>query len=125
MSSDKLSTLSSPTDVKEEQISSFLEQTKEPPLNEEETKHAVSELLRDDYVKSYRKADRLYCDPAIPGQEHCLISFIPAKNAKANEAGIYGMIKVRGTYRTVEEASERATELITKVDSYTYFNFSE
>ena len=118
MSSDRLSTLSSPADVKEDQIQSFADQQKEPPLNEEETKNAVADLYRDDYVKSYRKADRLYCDPSIPGQEHCLISYIPAKNAKPDESGIYGMIKVRGTYRTVEEASERATELINKVDSY-------
>lgn len=117
MSDNKLSTLSSPTDVKQEDIQSFVKQTKQPPLDEDETKAAVEDLYRDDYIKSYRKADRLYCDPSIPGQEFCLISYIPAKNAKPNEAGIYGMIKVRGTYRTAEEATEKATELINKVDS--------
>jgi len=48
---------------------------------------------------------------------YCLHSFVPAKGAVADKDGIFGMIKCRGTFNTVEEADQQATSLIKKVDS--------
>jgi hypothetical protein len=57
-------------------------------------------------------------DPVILGQEFALISFTPAKDAKPNENGIYGVFKVRGSFGTLDEAQAYAEKLIRNHDSY-------
>jgi len=47
-----------------------------------------------------------------------LVSFIPSKDARPDSDGVYGMVKVRGSYHTLEETNERAEFLINNIDSY-------
>ena len=112
-----LSTLTSVNDVKEEDVPKFIEGTKDPELNEDETREAVKDLVDEIIVKKYRTSDRLYTDPSIQGQEYSLISFMPSKDAKPDKFGIFGMMKVRGTYPNQQQAQERCEYLIKKVDS--------
>jgi cell division protein FtsL len=46
------------------------------------------------------------------------MSFVPAKGAVPDSDGVYGMVKIRGTFATEEEAMLRAEYLIRNVDSY-------
>lgn len=65
----------------------------------------------------FPKIERTYCDPPLPNQTFALVSFVPAPNAKADENGVYGCMKIRGVYGTIQEADDRAEHLIQYVDS--------
>jgi uncharacterized protein DUF5832 len=81
---------------------------KEKPLNDEELEYAFSDL----YVDKYVKGDRKYNDPEINGQTYSLFSFTPSSTAKPDNHGLYGFVKVRGTFPRLEEAEEKSKELI-------------
>ena len=69
-------------------------------LTEEETTNAVNDLVVRDFVKKYPATERTFADPSIPGQRLCLVSFVPSVDAKPDKDGVYGMIKVRGSFET-------------------------
>jgi len=82
--------------------------SKSKPLTDDELVHAFEDL----YVDKYIKADRKYIDPKVSGQKYALFSFNPTNGSKPDEDGIYGFIKVRGTFNRLEEAEEKSKELI-------------
>ena len=89
-----------------------------PSLNNEQTDEAMKELSVNDFVEKYPKTERAFADPSIAGQTYQLVSFVPSSGATPDDDGVYGMIKSRGAYNTVEEANDRAEFLIRNVDSY-------
>lgn len=89
-----------------------------PPLTSEQTEAAMKELNITSFVDRFPKVERTYADPAIPFQKFGLFSFVPAKGAKPNEAGIFGFAKLRGNYNTTIEANQRSEEIIRTLDSY-------
>jgi len=88
------------------------------PLSNDEAVEALKELNITSFVEKFPKVDRTYADPAISMQNYSLFSFIPAKGASPDEKGIFGFAKIRGTYQSEMEASQRAEYLIRNVDSY-------
>ena len=88
------------------------------PLTNEQAVDAMKELYITSFVEKFPKIDRTYADPSISMQNYSLFSFIPAKGASPNEQGIFGFAKIRGTYQSEMEASQRAEYLIRNVDSY-------
>lgn len=68
-------------------------------------------------IPFFRPVERKFIDPPIPQQNFCIHSFVPAKGATPDPDGVFGMIKCRGTFNTLEEADQRSTEIIEKVDS--------
>lgn len=88
------------------------------PLTNEQAVDALKELNITSFVEKFPKIDRTYADPSISMQNYSLFSFIPAKGASPNEQGIFGFAKIRGTYQSEMEASQRAEYLIRNVDSY-------
>ena len=89
-----------------------------PSLNNNETIEALKELNDYSFIRKFPSVDRTYSDPPVSMQNLSLFSFIPAKGSKPNEKGIYGFAKIRGSYQTEMEASQRAEFLIRNVDSY-------
>mgnify|MGYP001171053955 FL=1 len=89
-----------------------------PPLSTEDTIKAMNDLCVGNPVPDYPGVDRLYTDPAIPGQQYVLVSFVPSQGATPDSDGIYGMAKVRGVYNTLAEVEQREEFLIRNVDSY-------
>lgn len=89
-----------------------------PPLNNEDTVEALKQLDDNSFIKKFPSIDRTYADPPVSMQNLSLFSFIPAKGSKPNDKGIYGFAKIRGSYQTEMEASQRAEFLIRNVDSY-------
>ncbi len=87
-------------------------------LTEEEVKNAVSELNVRDYVNKFPKFEKFYSDPPLNNQHYGLVSFVPSKGSSPDSDGVYGMLKVRGTFATEEEAMLRAEFLIRNGDSY-------
>ena len=87
------------------------------PLNEEQTQHAVEDLVNKEHIKLYPQDEKAFSDPSIDDQEYCLVSFIPSVTAKPDKDGIYGMIKVRGTYNSLEKCDKRSQFLIKNIDS--------
>lgn len=81
---------------------------KSKPLNDEELEFAFKDLYNDKYVRG----DRMFRDPEIKGQQYALFSFTPSSKAQPDDTGIYGFIKVRGTFCRLEEAEEKSKELI-------------
>jgi hypothetical protein len=89
-----------------------------PPLNDEETKEALKELNVKEYVNKFPRFEKFYADPKLDSQVHCLVSFTPSNGSSPDKDGVYGMLKVRGTFETQDEADLRAEYLIRNVDSY-------
>lgn len=89
-----------------------------PNLTDEETVAAMAELNVKDFVQKFPKFEKFYADPKYENQHHCLVSFFPSKGAKPDSDGVYGMLKVRGTFATQDEADLRAEKLIREVDSF-------
>lgn len=87
-------------------------------LTEEEVKNAMEELNVTDFVKKFPRFEKFYADPKLDGQNQCLVSFFPSKGSKPDADGVYGMLKVRGTFATQDEADLRAEHLIRNVDSF-------
>jgi Family of unknown function (DUF5832) len=83
--------------------------SKERPLTDDELDKAFSDLYVDD---TYIKVDRKYADPQLRGQNYALYSFVPSRDVQPDADGVYGFIKIRGAFNRVEEAEERAKELI-------------
>jgi hypothetical protein len=88
------------------------------PLTEQETALATSELHDSVYISKYPQLEKRYVDPPVQGQQFCLISFVPSKTATPDSQGVYGFVKVRGSYSDIEDADKRAEELIRYTDSY-------
>ena len=109
---DTQSSLTSPAD---KVVTEYKPKSK-PVLNDEDCERAYKEC----FVSSLTDIayERKYADPKIPGQTYSLHSFIPSKGAKPDKDGIFGMLKIRGTFGTIEETNERAEELIRNHDSY-------
>lgn len=89
-----------------------------PPLTDEQTKLAFDALVDDDLITKFPRIERSIQDPVIPDQKYVCISFYPAKNSTPDADGIYGYMKVRGSYSSVEEASVQAKTLIQTSDSF-------
>jgi len=87
-------------------------------LTPEETRTATQDLVNKQVIRTYPSSERTFADPSIPGQKLCLVSFVPSVDAVPDKDGVYGMIKVRGSYDNEEEADDRAELLIRTVDSY-------
>lgn len=87
-------------------------------LTSEQLTEAVNTLYIKDYVDKFPRVERVYADPIYNSQFYSLHSFIPAKGATPDPDGIYGMVKFRGAFPTVEEANKRAEFIIENVDSY-------
>jgi len=87
-------------------------------LTDEQTVEAMKELNVKDFVQKFPRQEKFYADPKYENQVHCLVSFFPAKGAKPDEDGVFGMLKVRGTFATQDEADLKAEDLIRNVDSF-------
>ena len=87
-------------------------------LSEEEVKNAKKELIVNDYVYKFPRFERFYADPQLQNQNYGLVSFVPSKGATPDSDGVYGMLKIRGTFATEDEAMLRAEYLIRNGDSY-------
>ena len=87
-------------------------------LSSEEVANAMSELYVTDFTKKFPRVEKFYADPIIPNQIFSLVSFVPSKGSSPDKDGVYGMIKVRGTFATEDEAMQKAENLIRNVDSY-------
>lgn len=89
------------------------------PLSDSETSNAMNTLIHKDYIKlDFPKKTKFRVDPHIPGQTFGLISFIPSKNATPDKQGCFGVLKVRGTFPTLNEAERWAENLVRNYDSY-------
>lgn len=92
---------------------------KRSELSDEQVEAAKSDLIRDDFLKlEYARTMKLGVDPPINSQVYGLYSFIPAKGAKPDLQGAFGVIKLRGCYPTVEEAQRWAEHIVRSVDTY-------
>jgi hypothetical protein len=90
-----------------------------PPLSDSEVDKAIEEINITDYIGlKFPRVDRVYADPAIINQVYSLFSFVPSKNAKPDEKGVYGYGKIRGCFATDIESNQRAEYLVKNVDSY-------
>lgn len=124
---DNLTSLTSPADKKEivesnnldkDNLDVYGSRRREEPLSMSELDDAVKDLHEKAFVGKYKPVERTFADPSIMNQQYCLVSFVPSAQAKPDEDGCYGMIKVRGTYNTMDECNERAEFLIQNIDSY-------
>ena len=89
-----------------------------PNLTQEEVKNAMEELNVQTFVQKFPSFERFYADPQLQNQNYSLVSFVPSKGSSPDSDGVYGMLKVRGTFSSEDEAMLRAEYLIRQGDSY-------
>jgi len=88
------------------------------PLTKDQVKTASKILLKKNYVKlEFPRVNKLRRDPRLDRQEIFLFTFIPSAQASADKDGVFGCIKMRGNFPSVEEADEYAEKLLVN-DSY-------
>jgi hypothetical protein len=87
-------------------------------LTEDEVQEAVATNVDTGITDKFPKVDRLYADPIYNNQMYCLHSFVPSKGAQPDEKGVFGFMKIRGAFQTIDEANQRAEFIIRNVDSY-------
>jgi hypothetical protein len=76
------------------------------------------ELLNDAFVQKFTRVDRFFSDPVYNNQVYSLVSFVPTKGATPDKEGVYGFVKVRGSFSTPVEANGRAEYIIREIDAY-------
>lgn len=111
---DSISSLSSPQDGGNP---GFSGDPRRLDLEKEALEQAAQELIDESALK-YIKTEKRYQDPLVEGQIFSLHSFIPSKGATADKDGVYGMVKFRGGYRTLGEATVKSEDLVRSHDSY-------
>jgi hypothetical protein len=116
MSTPTQSSLTSPADrvPNPENVSYKLGVT----LTEEDVKEAMAENNVNVFTRRFPKIEKFYADPVIHGQVYSLVSFVPSRGATPDKDGVFGMLKVRGTFASEDEAMLRAEYLVRNVDSY-------
>lgn len=87
-------------------------------LTDEQVNTALNVLYDTGITDKFPKVDRMYADPIYNNQQYCIHSFVPAKGATPDDHGVFGFMKCRGSFHSIEEANERAEFLIRNVDSY-------
>lgn len=87
-------------------------------LTEEDVKQAMAEQNVNVFTRRFPKVEKFYADPVIHGQVYSLVSFVPSRGSTPDKDGVFGMLKVRGTFATEDEAMLRAEYLVRNVDSY-------
>lgn len=116
MSTPTQSSLTSPADrvPNPENVSYNLGVT----LTEADVKQAMAENNVNVFTRRFPKVEKFYADPVVHGQVYSLVSFVPSRGATPDKDGVFGMLKVRGTFATEDEAMLRAEYLVRNVDSY-------
>lgn len=93
-------------------------------LTQEQTLEAKTELLNKEFINlSFPKTMRLHVDPVLNGQLYTLVSFIPSKEAVPDKDGCFGVLKVRGTFNTVDQADSWADNIIRNHDTYATIDY--
>ncbi len=88
-------------------------------LSNEELDLAKNELINIDYLKlNFPRTIKLRQDPPLPQQNFCVFTFTPSVNAKPDKDNVFGILKIRGCFNTVQECDEHAENIIRNVDSY-------
>jgi len=89
------------------------------PLNDEQTENAKQELLNTSFVKlEFPRVQRVRNDPPLAQQNYFVFSFTPSSGAQPDKDGCFGVMKMRGSFATVQEAEEWSENLLRNVDSY-------
>ena len=72
----------------------------------------------DKLVRKYPPVEKRWADPQLPGQLYCSFSFTPAKGVQPNNDGLFGLLKIRGTFPNEQERDSHAEYLVNEIDSY-------
>lgn len=107
----KFTSLSVPHSIAKEDVKNY-----KPPRVE--LTNDDLDVATDVKCKKFPQVEKCWIDPPYNGQQFTVISFVPAPNAKPDEKGFYGMIKVRGAFGNEIEMKQRCEFLIKNVDSY-------
>jgi hypothetical protein len=118
-----MSSLSAPWDREQRKITdeekAEMMKLKRKILTEEETDAAFTDLVNTKQAEyNYPKLDRMYADPIYNQQTFCSHSFTPSKGATPDKEGVFGFMKCRGTFFTIEEANQRSEFIIRNIDSF-------
>lgn len=89
------------------------------PLTDKQYEEAAKDLIDDSFLRlNYKRYVKSRIDPRLADQNFYCFSFIPSKGAKPDNDGVFGVMKVRGVFKTPEEADEWARYLIANFDTY-------
>ena len=98
-------------------------QMKNESLNQSFSEY--EELTGNDLVEAkkdkcmfYKARETVYADPPYKNQNFTLFSWLPSSGCTPDDNGVYGMLKVRGTYEDENDMNKRAEYLVAHCDSF-------
>lgn len=93
--------------------------TQRKTLSDEEADIATKDLVNKNYIQlNFPRTMKLQVDPPLNAQTYAMYSFIPAKDAKPDLQGCFGVLKVRGCFPNESEMDHWSEHLIRGYDSY-------
>lgn len=93
------------------------------PLTKQELKEAKKTCVKPQWLGFPRhRISRK--DPEIRDQSIGIHSFVPSSGAKPDKDGCYGIIKLRGNFRTEADANDWCSKLLKECDSWSEFCLS-
>ena len=106
-------TLTAPADRDKKHVFDF----NKDPLTDTQVESACQDLIDKAHLQLYPAQERAFADPHLDDQDYCLVSFVPSVQATPDNDGVYGMVKIRGTFNSLDRCDKRAEYLIRNVDS--------
>lgn len=82
-------------------------------MTPEELDAAAEKLIRH-----FPSVEKRWSDPPLANQKVCLTSFIPAQGATPDKHGVFGYVKVRGTFPDEIDAEAHGNFLLQNADSH-------
>lgn len=80
--------------------------------------HEELDAALEGLVREWPQVEKRWADPPIIGQKYCSFSFVPSSGSSPDKDGLYGYLKVRGTFEREEDRDAHAEEILNNVDSY-------
>ena len=84
----------------------------------EELTGADLSAAKKDKCLYYKARETVYADPPHKNQLFALFSWQPSSGCTPDKNGVYGMLKIRGTYEDENEMNKRAEYLVAHCDSF-------
>lgn len=107
--------LTSPNDQVDspESLKKQSRQARKIKLTEDEVDYALEKL-----ITRWPKVEKRWTDPVLTGKELCSFSFIPSSGAVPDKDGLYGLLKIRGTFSNETDQDANAEKILSEVDSF-------
>ena len=114
------------TETRDTSLTSPVDQTGNEEENKRQSRLARRVKLTDEeldialekLITRWPRVEKRWTDPVMTGKELCSFSFIPSSGATPDKDGLYGLLKIRGTFSNETDQDANAESILADVDSF-------